>query len=164
MVLNRLLPSLLGSLEALELRLNLALWVSPLFITFMTLNRHKESQSSHWQILYLFSCDSIMNLLSIEGGPVPVQKLPPPVAQFLQSITIDIKVNSRNTRTGSYWWQWSYQGIILSLFPFQWFYTFWWIHLLEVTVFNDLTYTQCKWEFCNDKYGISKSESKSTTW
>lgn len=113
MVLNRLLLSFLGSLEALELRLNLALWVSPLFITFITLNRHKESQSSHWQILYLFSCDSIMNLLSIEGGPVPVQKLPPPVAQFLQSITIDIKVNSRNTRTGSYWWQWSYQGIIL---------------------------------------------------
>lgn len=39
-----------------------------------------------------------MNLLSTKGEPVPAQKLPLPVAQFLQSIKIDIKVNSRNTR------------------------------------------------------------------
>lgn len=38
-----------------------------------------------------------MNLLSTKGVLIPAQKLTLPIAQLLQSIKVDIKVNSRNT-------------------------------------------------------------------
>lgn len=44
-----------------------------------------------------------MNLLSKKGEAVPAQRLPPLVAQFLQSIKTEIEINIRKMGRGSYW-------------------------------------------------------------